>query len=348
MLEAISELFPKAPIYTLFYDPEKTFFKFARRTVITSPLQNIPLVKTNHRFFIPLMPLAVSFLDARPYDLVISSSASYAKGVRSGSAYHLCYCHTPLRYAWEDKEYLVTHPALQSFPMKIAGSVLAAYLRRWDRRASKKPNLFIANSRFIADKISRFYGRDAAVMHPPVDTSVFYPERGRKRNYFLAVGRFLHYKRFDVIIEAFNKLDEPLVIIGSGPEEDRLKRMVWNKSISFVPYVEDERDLRFYYNGARALLFPQVEDFGLTAAEAIACGTPVVAYRAGGAVEIVREGISGLFFDEQTPEAIREAVKRFKRTRFDSRSVAKEGRRFSKERFQKEFSAVLSAQGFLI
>lgn len=351
VLEAIAEMFPDAPIYTLFYDPEGTFFKFAHRKIITSPLDKITAVKKRHRLFIPCMPFAADRLLVRGYDLVLSSSASYAKGANIQGGYHVTYCHTPLRYAWEDAEYVKTHPMFQSRASRVVGSLVAKYLRAWDARAAQKPNLYFANSRFIADKIERYYNRESTVLHPPVDHEVFYREQQKKpvkKKYFLAAGRMLHYKRFDLVIDAFKSLKLPLKLIGVGPELAALKARAGNADIEFIDYIDDENLLRAYYNGARALIFPQVEDFGLVAAEAIACGTPVIAYRAGGAQEIVTAGVSGLFFDEQTPEAIGAAVKEFLRKRWDSRTIANQGARFSKKNFQKEFLSTLHAQGFKV
>lgn len=349
VLEAIAELFPDAPIYTLFYDPEGTFFKFAHRKIIASPLDKIALVKKRHRLFIPFMPLAAGRLLVKGYDLVLSSSASYAKGANIQGGYHVTYCHTPLRYAWEDKEYVKTHPMFQSSFSRFAGSLVARYLRVWDARAAQKPNLYFANSRFIADKIERYYNREAIVLHPPVDHDVFYREKSAKKKYFLGMGRMLHYKRFDLVIDAFKILKLPLKIVGMGPELVALRaRASGAENIELLDYIDDEDELRKYYNGARALIFPQVEDFGLVAAEAISCGTPVIAYRAGGVQEIVTEGASGIFFDEQTPEAIVRAVRSFLHKRWDGRTVSKQGARFSKVNFQKGLLSTLQAQGFKV
>lgn len=346
VLEAIAELFPEAPIYTLFYNAEGTFNKFSNKKIITSFLQYIPGVAKRHRFFIPLMPLAVFFMRIKGYDMVISDSAGYAKGIRAQGAFHITYCHTPLRYAWEEKKYLDTHPMFQKKVTRFFARLIAAYLRKWDFAASKNPDVYIANSKFIASKIKKYYGREAVVIYPPVDTSVFYPEASVRREYYLASGRMLHYKRFDLVIEAFCTLQKPLMVVGMGPELAMLKKMTQSSHVQFIPYVSGEDELRRYYSGAKALLFPQVEDFGLVAAEAIACGTPVIAYRAGGAREIVEEGKSGLFFDIQSVEAIIDAVADFERRSWDNDGISKSGERFSKKRFQKEFLHILEARGF--
>ena len=331
VLEVLAKMFPEAPIYTLLYDEAKTYGCFRGRVRTTSFLDH-PFVSRRHRLFIPLLPWAASRLRVPDeYDLIISSTAGYAKGVSYGNAKHVAYCHTPLRYAWEP-DYLTaklgTNPAVRA-----ALAPLLWYLRRWDYRAGQKPNIVIANSRFIAEKIRRAYGREAEVVHPPVDTAVFYPDASvRRGDRYLAAGRMLHYKRFDLVIDAFNKLGLPLTIVGDGPERAALKRRA-SSTIEFLPFVPDTAELRRLYSSAKALIFPQVEDFGLVAAEALACGTPVIAYDAGGAKEIVADGRNGVLFPEQTAEALIAAVRRFETLPFDRNRVAASAQRFSKEKF---------------
>ena len=340
VLETLAEIFPDAPIYTLLYDEDKTFGHFKGRVATTSFLDT-PLARKNHRAFIPVLPIAASAMKiGGDYDLVISSSAGFAKGVRlPQNTPHLSYCHTPLRYAWEPNYLNAVLPKPAAWLAKPA----LALMRAWDYRAGKKPDLLLANSRFIADKIKSCYNRPARVVHPPVDLSVFYPEKIKGgRSYFLALGRFLHYKKFDLIIDAFKKNGLPLRIAGSGPEEERLKAQAQGAAnIEFRAFESDPDRLRALYGGARALIFPQVEDFGLVAAEAIACGTPVIAYNAGGAREIVGSG-SGMLFDEQTSEEIGKAVERFvvEEKKFTPGRVSKGAAAFSKERFKE---AILTA-----
>jgi len=346
VLSSLSEMFPKAPIYTLFYDQEQTYYKFAHRRVIPSVLKYVPGVKKWHRLFIPLMPMATGTLKIKGYDIVISSSASYAKGVNTHGAFHITYCHTPLRYAWEANEYLKTHPMFRS-PLSYAfGKRIARRLQKWDARVAQRPNIYLANSQFIADKIKRYYKREALVIHPPVDDQTFYREKGLKREYYLAIGRMLHYKRFDLVVDAFNKLELPLKIIGNGPELNMIKKRARSAHITFLPFVENEDQLRKYYNQAKALIFPQVEDFGLVAAEALSCGTPVIAYNAGGVKEIIDHQKTGILFNKQTPEALIGAVKKFEKSNFHMSTVLSRAKRFSKQRFQQEIMQVLQEQGF--
>lgn len=339
VLETFMELFPDAPIYTLLHDPEKTLHKFKSRIAKTSFL-DFPLVRRRHRPFIPLMPIATELLRiSNEYDVILSSSASFAKGVRHGEALHICYCHTPIRYAWEP-EYL---DAILPNSSKKLRAPLLWLLRWWDKKAAQKPHLMIANSEFIANKIKQYYNRTARVIYPPVDTKMFYPsKRPKKKTYFLAVGRMLHYKRFDLIIQAFNELGLPLKVVGTGPELQKLKLMTYSPKIEFVPFVEENEALRVMYAGAKALIFPQTEDFGLVAAEAIACGTPVIAYNAGGAKEIVIPKKNGLLFNAQTPEAIISAVAEFSKMKFAPKSVAKTAQRFSKEKFKAQILELLA------
>ncbi len=340
VLEVLAEMFPEAPIYTLLYDEAKTYGRFKGRVRKTSFLDH-PFVWRRHRLFIPLLPMAASRLRVpNEYDLIISSTAGYAKGVSYGNAKHASYCHTPLRYAWEP-DYLTaklgTNPVVRA-----ALAPLLWYLRRWDYRAGQKPNLIVANSRFIAEKIRRAYGREAEVVHPPVDTAAFYHDTSvRRGNRYLAAGRMLHYKRFDLVIDAFNKLGLPLTIVGDGPELKNLRRRA-EPNIEFLPFVPDTAELRRLYSSAKALIFPQVEDFGLVAAEALSCGTPVIAYDAGGAKEIVADGRNGVLFPAQTAEALIAAVHRFGPLQFDPAATAASAEKFSKGMFVKRMGAVVT------
>lgn len=194
----------------------------------------------------------------------------------------------------------------------------------------------IANSKFIAEKIKNYYGRDAEVSYPPVDAKKFYYDNDNGAEYYLAVGRLLHYKRFDLVVDTFAKLGLPLKIVGAGPEYENLKSRIQNlefKKIEIINFVNDENQLRKLYSGAKALIFPQTEDFGLVAAEAQSCGTPVIAYAAGGALEIVEDGKTGIFFKKQNPDCLIDAISRFEKLKWDKRKIAQSARRFSKERF---------------
>ncbi len=334
VLEALIALFPEAHLYTLLYSEERTFGRFSRNIHRTSFL-DFALARQYHRPFIPLMPLAVKNLSpGDEYDLIISDSAGFAKGIQHGGrAFHLAYCHTPLRYAWELKSY---------FPNPIYKTLFGPafeYLRQWDYQAAQRPDLLLAPSHFIAGKIKSYYRREACVLHPPVDYQKFYYDAGLQPSdaeeaYYLAVGRLMHYKRFDLLIEAFKQLRRRLKIVGTGPEEKYVARQsARSANIEYLPLVSDE-ELHALYNRARALLFPQVEDFGLVAAEAQACGTPVIALAAGGALEIVQDRVTGLFFKRQTVEDLIQAIRSFEQMSFDRQAIAQLSRRFSIASFQ--------------
>ncbi|MFA6407324.1 MAG: glycosyltransferase [Candidatus Paceibacterota bacterium] len=345
VLEVLLEIFPKADLYTLLYDSKKTFGRFDRNIAKTSILDN-SLVRKKHRAFIPLMPFASEHLTSKDqYDLIISSTAGYAKGFNIKGRYHISYCHSPLRYAWE-VDYLKNLP-FAPWPLKeMIINPIAQWMRQWDIDAAKRVNLFIANSHYIAQKVHSYYGREAFVVFPPVESRTFYPDPlVAQGDYYLMAGRLLYYKGFDIGIKAFNRLKKPLKIVGAGPEAEKLKALVKTPYIEFCSNISDE-ELRKLYSGAKAFIFPQIEDFGLVAAEAQACGTPVLAYRIGGGGEIVIHKKTGLLFDEQTPEAIEAAVRECEAMQFNRNEIAREAKRFSREQFITKISTIVRAAGF--
>jgi len=327
VLEAFTEIYPKAPIFTLIHD--KRFFP--EKKIFTSFLQKTPFAKKHHRYFPPLMPLAVEKFDLSDYDVVLSDTASFAKGViTKPETLHICYCHTPTRYVWDD-----SHKYIREFSMpKIAKFFIPFfmnYIRLWDREAAHRVDKFLCNSKFIGSRIKKYYKRDAQVIYPPVDVNRFIP-KGKVSNYFLMIGRLLPYKRFDLGIEAFNKLGMPLKIIGSGPEKKKLQKLA-NPNIEFLPEVDD---LEKYYQSCQALIFPQEEDFGLVAVEAMACGRPVIAFKGGGALETVKEDKTGIFFNEQTVDSLIKAVRNFNANKFNSKVIRSHALKFDKEIFKKK------------
>lgn len=337
VLKSLTKLYPEAPIYTLIYDKKAMGDEFAGCDVHVSFLNSCIFPKRFYRYFSWLMPLATEQFDLSGYDLVISSSAGYAKGViiHPGTL-HICYLHSPVRYAW-DPSFSKNGGFNILRRTKIFSDILIHYIRMWDRQVSSRVDFFITNSNFIAQKIKKYYQRDAKVIYPPVDTDFFVldNESGSKGKYFLAVSRFLPYKKIDLVIEAFKKNGLNLKIVGYGPQKKYLKKIAKSsKNISFEGGVSREK-LRTLYQNAQALVFPQVEDFGIAAAESIACGTPVLAYKKGGALEIIEEGASGMFFDEQTPESINECIEKFFQIKFDREKIRKSAFKFSEENFLK-------------
>lgn len=331
VLEAFCEIWPEAPIFTLVYDKRRTGGAFEGRKIKTSFLQKVPLVKSHHRPFLMFMPLAIEQFDFSKYDLVISDSASFAKGVITRpEALHICYCHTPTRYVWDDSHKYIDEFNYPALVKKFIPSFLN-YLRLWDEAASVRPDVYLANSRFVASRVKKYYGREAQVICPPVKTGRFYLS-GKSGDYFLLLARFLPYKKIDMAIAAFNALGWPLKIIGDGPDRNRLREMA-GSNIEFLGLVA-EKNLPRYFSHCRAFIFPQEEDFGIAAVEAMAAGRPVIAYRGGGALEIVEEGKTGIFFDRQTPESLIAALKKFNPADFSARYIRQQAERFDKEVFK--------------
>lgn len=338
VLQTLSEIWPDAPVYTLVYDRGIMGRLLNAGDVRTSFLDRIPGATRGYRWFLPLMPTATESYDLRGYDVVISSASAFAKGVITHpGTLHICYCHTPTRYLWSH-----THEYVEDSAPRIVRPFMPPMihsLRVWDRAAADRVNMFVANSHVVADRIQKYYQADATVIHPPVDIDrmrILSPDEIPSEDgvYFVAGGRLVAYKRFDLLVETFNSLGLPLIIFGDGPEMSRLQRMAWD-NIRFVGRVSEEEKARLYA-GSQAYLHPQDEDFGITAVEAMACGTPVIAYRAGGALETVREGVSGVFFNEQTPHSLREAIQHFSPRDFSRERVREHALQFSKQRFISE------------
>lgn len=335
VLEVFGEIFPDAPIYTLVYDKGLFHNRFGKKKIYTSFLQSFPLSKSHHRYFPVLMPMAIESFDFSAFDIVLSDSNSYTKGIISNpGTLHICYCHTPMRYAWDDyysytENFSVTKLVRKMIPLAMN------YIRLWDKISADRVDKFITNSSFVAKRIVKYYRRPAEVIYPPVDISFFSQTKGiQKEDYFLVVGRLIPYKRFDLVVGAFNTLGVPLKIIGDGPELGRLKKMA-KPNIEFLGWQPDE-EVRDHYAKAQAFIFPQEEDFGIVALESLASGTPVIAYRGGGALEIVKEGVNGMFFDAQTVDAIVGAVRDFGNKSFDADKIKNSVVSFDKEIFKKK------------
>jgi len=333
VLEAFGQIFPKAPIYTLLYDKKRTGYAFEGREIHTSFMQKVPLVKSHHRPFLMLMPLAIEQFDLSDYDLVLSDSASYAKGViTSPKTLHICYCHTPIRYAWDDSHKYIEEFGYSGMVKKVIPFFMN-YIRVWDEQAAQRVDKFIANSQFVSQRIKKYYQRESGVIHPPVKTNLFYLAP-KIEEYFLMVGRFLPYKRFDLAIKAFNKLGWPLKIIGDGPERKKLQSLA-KDNIEFLGLVSD-KELRDYYAHCQAFIFPQEEDFGIAAVEAMASGRPVIAYQSGGVLEIIQPEITGLFFKEQTSDCLIKVLKKFSSYSFNPQIIRKRALEFDQEKFKEK------------
>jgi len=334
VLDAIAELYPDATLYTLFFDRKKISPNLARLKIKVSFLQLLPGIKFYYRWLLPILPWVIRSMKVEDADLVISSSHCVAKGIRvPGNAYHVCYCHTPMRYLWGFQDVYFNRYFL---PVRLFINAVFHFLKKWDLKTNERVDLFVANSEYIKKRIKTVYQRNAVVVHPPLETGFFTPQ-GTPKNFFLAVSHFVPYKRLDIVIEAFNSLKRKLVIIGSGPLASQYQKLRKNDQISFWGGVSDE-ELRKTYSETRALIFPTEEDFGIVPLEAQACGAPVIAFRKGGALETVK---SGVFFDEQTPEAVREAVLRFEGQRFEPKEVSGKVQGFGRKHFLENMKKVI-------
>ncbi len=346
---SLHRLFPEAPIFTTLFD-KKRVQGFENAEIHASFLQKIPFAKAHHQLMLGWMPMAVESLNLNDFDIVISSSHSVAKGIiTKPETVHICYCHTPMRYAWEPWE---LEYRLSGFPKILHSRIRKRMheIRIWDRLSADRVDHFIANSNHVAERIRKYYRRESTVIYPPVRTDEF--QIGTPKNYYLTVGRLIPYKRFDLVIEAFGNSPRPpsvppwqggrfaeevgvrqLVIVGSGPEEKKLKKMA-GKNIRFLGHVSDEK-LKELYSGCQALIHPQIEDFGLSTVEAMASGRPVIAFAEGGALETVVEGKTGLFFHEQSSSSLIEALSRFESRSWNPHEIKAHAENFSEKEFQK-------------
>jgi glycosyltransferase involved in cell wall biosynthesis len=300
----------------------------------TSFMDRLPFVKRYHQPFLPLYPLAFESFDFTGYDLVISNKSGFCHGViTSPDTLHICYCLTPTRFLWDYSGY-AERERLRRLA-RLALPPFLNYLRLWDRAAADRVDHFVAISRTVQRRIAKYYRRDSAIIHPPVDTSKFTPGDSRD-DYFLIVSRLVPYKRIDLAVRAFNELGLPLVIIGDGRDRDSLRALA-RPNIKFLGHVPDEK-IGDYFARCRAFILPGQEDFCIAPVEAQAAGRPVIAYAAGGALDTVREGVTGNFFHEQTPEALIKAIKEFDETGYAPAVIRRHAERFDKRVFKERIS----------
>ncbi len=339
VLEALLEIFPQADIYTHVYNPKSVSKKIRAHKVTTTFIQKLPLAKKLYQMYLPLMPVALEQIDLSDYDLVLSSESGPAKGVIvPPDVPHICYCHTPMRYIWD--QYHVYRKNAGSIK-RIAMYWLMSSLRQWDVTSAARVDQFIANSNAVSDRIYRYWHRQADVIAPPVDVHK-YSATERREDFYLHVGEFVPYKRVDLAIHACNALKRRLVVIGSGSEMKALKAIA-GPTIELLGRVPDDL-LRDHYARCKALIFPAEEDFGMVPVEAMASGAPVIAYGKAGARDYVREGHTGLFFQDQTPESLIEGIIKFElsQSNYDAAAIADFAcRNFSRELFKQKFTAVV-------
>ena len=331
-VESFTNICPDATVYSLvdFLNEEQREIILKGKFAQTSFIQKLPGANTRHRYYLPLFPKAIESFDLSDYDIIISSSHAVAKGVKTNKKQlHISYCYSPMRYAWDNAD-----EYLKGFKGSVA-KLFIKYLRRWDLKSSKNPDYIVAISEHIRKKIKRIYNRDADVIYPPVDTDKFQLETN-KSDYYLAASRLVPYKKIDLIIDAFAKmLDKKLVVIGSGPEKEKIIAKA-TPNIDVIGY-QDFESLKSYMQKAKAFVFAAEEDFGIVVVEAMACGTPVIAFGIGGAAETVVDGVTGILFPEQTVDSIVEAVKRFDviSHSMNYKEIRLHSERFSRQTFER-------------
>ncbi len=340
VLEALARRFESSPIYTLFHFPGTVSPEIESHPIHTSFLQHAPGVRRHYRRYLPLFPAAIEDFDLTGYDLILSSSHCVAKGVVPGpETYHICYCHTPMRYAWDQEHaYFPTRAGLLA---RLRGLILTA-LRAWDVASARRVDRFLANSSFVAKRIRRYYGREAEVLHPPVDTDFFTPGGESRGDYVLAVAALAPYKRADLAVAACERLGLELRIVGEEPEAERLAREPGPR-VRLLGRVDGEK-LRQLYRKALCLVQPGVEDFGISSVEALACGCPVVAQARGGVLDVVRDGVDGVLYShDENPEAVATAIDKCRGISFNKLNLRQRAENFSIARFEGRLESLFSS-----
>ena len=343
VLQVLTAMLPGAPIYTTLYDERMTGGVFSSSVVRTSFIQRLPGAARWHHMYSPLMPLAVEQFDLRPFDTVVSVSASFAKGVITHpGTRHISYCLTPPRFLWDDSQRFArrfTYP----LPIGRLSPLVLSYLRVWDQQAAERVDEWIAISEFVRRRIQKYYQKDSVVIHPPVNVAKFPLAEEPPEGFWLMVGRLVAYKNFDLAIEAFTRLGWPLKIVGTGVEERRLRAKA-GRNVEFLGQVSDT-ELASLYRRSSGLIFPQEEDFGIVPLEAMASGRPVIALRGGGALETVIDRITGVFFDEATPEALATAVDRASRMKWLPNLCHGQAERFDIPVFRAKMENIIHGDG---
>jgi glycosyltransferase involved in cell wall biosynthesis len=340
VVQAFHGIWPEAPVFVLLHDRVK-MPQMADWDVRTSFLQKIPFALKRHKWLLPLIPTATESHDLSGFDVVLSSTSAFAKGVitRPETA-HVCYCHTPTRYLWSDTHSYV-RDNVSSLPVKLALQPALSLMRTWDRLAADRVDRFVANSKTVSRRIRKYYGRESDVIYPPVDTHKIKISPSGPKDYFLAGGRLVPYKRFDLVVQAFNQTGQPLKIFGIGPDLDPLRRMA-KSNVEFLGKVSDEEKAELYA-GAQAYINPQEEDFGITAVEAMAAGRPVIAYGRGGAVETVVPGKTGVWLKTQEPSELVGVVKKFHADTFNPQQIRAHAEQYDTETFKTKIKAYVEA-----
>lgn len=334
VLEAILELFPQAEIFTLLHNPGSMSQQIERRTIHTSFINRIPGKKKGYRRLLPLFPTAIEKFDFHGFDLVVSSSHCVASGVIvPPDVPHISFVHSPMRYVWDMYyDYFPDRGLINRFVVPL----FANYLRMWDAASASRVDEYVSNSRFVAKRIQRFYGKQATVIHPPcVSNDVQVPSNNPREDFYLVAGALVPYKKVELAIQATGMIQRPLIIAGDGPEKEKLMKIA-GPNVSFLGYVSDEK-MEELFDRAKALLFPGLEDFGILPVEAQARGCPVIAYGRGGALETILPGKTGMFFEEQTPESLSRAILEAESRTFQKKDFQSHVKRFTHAQFLDQF-----------
>lgn len=339
VLEALHDLYPEAPVYTSIYDADTMPARYRTWDVRTSWMQELPGWKRLFRHYMPLYPSAFESFDLSGYDLILSSSSAFAKGIIPGPhARHICYCHTPMRFAWRTGAYVEREQI--SAPQRGILSILLTYMRLWDVLSAKRVDTFVANSNEVAARIQRYYGRDSVVVPPPVELRAYQPRP--PEDFYLAGGRLVPYKRLDLAVSAFTALKLPLAIFGEGRDRAHLEAIA-GPNVRFLGHVsEDER--RDLFARCQAFIFPGEEDFGITPLEAMAAGRPVIAYAAGGALDTVVEGLTGQFFHAANAAALAVAVNSSRHALYDPLRIRRHAEAFGVDVFQRRMRELIEGE----
>ncbi|MDR0933406.1 MAG: glycosyltransferase [Victivallales bacterium] len=335
----LCDMFPDADVYTHACNRKRIAPAIKSHAIKESFISRLPGAKRACQCYLPLMPMAQKKWDFSEYPLIISSESGPIKGIRKPKeSFHICYCHTPMRYLWDMYD---GYFRKASFSGKAAMRLFRDSLRSYDLKSAETVDVFVANSRFVAERIKRIYNRDSEVIYPPVNTDFFGDAPVRERNYFLLAGQLIGYKRPELVVRAFSRLSDRLIVAGAGEELAKLQSIATN-NVEFVISPDDDQ-LRELYAGAKALIFPGVEDFGMIPVEAQAARCPVIAFKAGGVLESVEPGQTGIFFENPTERALLEAIEEFQRQKFSEDALKKSAERFSRAKFRSEMERVIAA-----
>lgn len=344
VLEVLSDMFPDAPIYTLLYDKKNIKKYYPDKKIETSIIQKLPGGVKHYQWYMPFMPMAVEFFDLSKYDVVISDTSSFAKGViTSTEAIHICYCHTPTRYLWSDTHQYINELKYNKYFKKIIAFVLN-YIRIWDRQAADRVDFFLTNSKISQKRIKKYYRRKSKIIYPSIEDRNFYISE-QIDDYFLCGCRLVPYKRVDIVIEAFKKMPErKLKIFGDGPDLNRLKKIAGDAiNIEFLGRVSQEEKFKLFSH-AQAFINPQKEDFGITVVESMASGRPVIALSEGGALETVIDGVTGVFFKKEDANSIIETVNKFNSIQFNPQVIREHAMNFSEENFRNKIMEFIKSK----